>query len=190
MNQSQKINNLFALITIVIMTVVITIYVKYMPKDDQTSYHSGLECQKEVVCFDKVYNPQLLQEGVELLLGGNYELLGDISLAKYMTPILDSKITVQEADLMFLKAINTSINENSQKYLTIAYQIIENDKEDPNKKSDSDNCKLFAGYVLTSFRINGIQAYRMQIDFNTYDLVEIEQRIKCTIEAFLHNGKK
>jgi hypothetical protein len=190
MNQSQKINNTFALITIVMMTIVITIYVKYVPKEEpKPSLNSGLECQKEVICFDKIYDLELLKEGVALLSNGNYELLGDISLATHMKPILDTKITIDQSDEMFFKAINIPQNENPQKYLTISYQLIENDKEDPNKKSDSDNCKLFAGYILTSFRINGIQAYRMQIDFNTYEHAEIQKRIDCTIEALKHNGK-
>ncbi|MCK9337615.1 MAG: hypothetical protein M0P43_07285 [Arcobacteraceae bacterium] len=188
MNQSQKINNTFALITIVMMTIVILLYVKYIQPEKKPLLHSGLECQKEVICFDKIYDLELLKEGMALLLKGNYELLGDISLATHMKPILDTKITIAEADEMFLKAINIPQNENPQKYLTISYQLIENDKEDPNKKSNSDNCKLYAGYILTSFRINGIQAYRMQIDFNTYELQEIQKRIDCTIEALKHNG--
>ncbi|QOG12885.1 hypothetical protein [Arcobacter sp. FWKO B] len=188
MNQSIKINNWFALITIVIMTVVITIYVKYVPQETKPILHSNLPCQKEVICFDKVYDIELLKEGYELLQKGNYELLGDITLAKHMTPVLDTKVTIEQTDIMFSKAIDIVQNHDAQKYLTISYQLIENDKEDPNKKSDSDNCKLFAGYILTSFRVNGIQAFRMQIDFNTYDLKEIEQRINCTIEAFKYNG--
>lgn len=189
MSDSQRINNLFALVTIVLMSIVIIIYVKYVPKDDKPKINSGLECQKDVICFEKVYDEALLKEGLALLNKGDYEILGGLTSAKYMTPVLETKITVEQSDIMFQEAINIPKNDNPQKYLTISYQLIENDKQDPNKKSNSPNCKLYAGYILTSFQINGVQFFRMQIDFNTYELEEIKKRINCTIEAFKNHEK-
>lgn len=191
MRQSHKINNLFTLITIALISIVMFIYVNYIPQESNLPKlpNSGLECQKEVICFDKVFDSKLLQDGIKLLKNGDYSLIGDITPALHMPSLIESKFDLIQSDELFKKAINITQNLDSEQYLTINYQLIENDKLDPNKKSNSAHCKLYAGYLLSSFTLQGKQIFRMQIDFNSYDLEELEKRIDCTIKAFLHHEK-
>lgn len=189
-----KVNRLFTLATIVIMSAVISLYVNYIAPAQTDSKkkvkNSGLPCQQDVVCFDKVYDKKLIKEAVFLLNKGNFILSGELEYSSYMQSVLKQmNLDIKEFDSEFKKEIQTAINHNMQKYVRINYEIIENDKKHPNKKnSKSKHCKLYAGYLLTSFKMNGRQIFRMQIDFNNYDIDEIKKRIKCSIKAFRSHG--
>ena len=72
-------------------------------------------------------------------------------------------------------------------FLKIKYEIVENDKNNPRKKEIEKN---HAGELISSFRINQKEVFRMHTEFLQYDKDEIKQRINCTIKAFRHNAKK
>lgn len=190
--QSMIINNRFTLVTVLLMSMVMIIYVQYVNPDKpqkKRSMNSGLLCQKEVTCFDRVYHPKLLKKGLDLLQKGNYQLEGGMIYSEYMKTILKDKIKFEDVNDYFYKSIGVPQKKLANKFLKIKYEIIENDKAHPNKKtSKSKKCKLYAGYILTSFRLDGKQIYRMQIDFNKYSLEEIKKRIDCTLKAFKHNA--
>lgn len=183
--QSQIVNNFFTFASIIIIAICLTLYVKYGPKEKRV--HSNLECQKITTTSDKVFNQKLLDEGFALLLKGKYRLDGGFLEPKFGKSYLKDEISLKEADIFYMKALNVPQN-SSIKYLNIKYEIIENDKNDPRKKDKS--CKLYAGSVITSFRINGKESFRMYTDFLQYDKKEIQNKIECTINAFKHNAKK
>ncbi len=186
-----KVNRFFTLATIVIMAAVMSLYVRFLDEINQSDVqkavkNSGLACQKEVVCFDKVFDANKLKAAISLYKKGNYTLQGEFEYAQYMQTILKDKIDPQKINDYFTKAINIIPNPKMQKIVNIEYEVIENDKLHPNKKSSkSKHCKLYAGFLLTSFKVNGKNLFRMQIDFNHYDEKEIQQRIDCTLKAFL-----
>ena len=165
-DENARLNRLLTLASIVIMSLVITIYVNYIvPKTQpEKRQNSGLLCQKETVCFDRIYDKELLKEAVVLLNRGNYILKGEIKT---------KSLTISDIDGMFKKNLPKN-NPNMQKYVRINYKIIENDK----KKG------IYAGYLLTSFMLNEKQVFKMEIAFNKLDKKEIEKRVNCTIKAF------
>ena len=181
---STIINNFYSLITIIIMSVAIILYVNYVVpiQKKRDIKEQILKCQKDVTCFDKVYNGSLLKEG-------KYKLDGGMIYSEYMKTILKDKIKLDEVNNRFKKIINISQKEDLQRFLKITYEVIENDKKHPNKKKGNKKCKLYAGYLLVSFKINGKQIYRIQIDFMQYDIKEIEQRIKCIMDSFNYYAK-
>ncbi len=184
-SQGQTINNFFTLVTIVVMTIVLTIYVKYVPKPPRVN--SQLECQKSSYTFDKIYNQELLDEANKLLNSGAYVLDGGLIKPKFGKSYLKDHISITQADDYFQKAI---LKASSQKnyFVKIKYEIVENDKNDPRKKDES--CKLHAGSLMTSFRINEKEVFRMHTDFLKYDKDDIRDRINCTVKAFRHNASK
>ena len=192
-----RVNNWLTFVSIIIISVTIVLYSKYIAPAQQKKAvaNSPIPCQKEstelgkIVCFDKVYDKKHIKEGLELLKQGDYAINGGIILSEHMPTKLEKYISLNHSDKYFLDAINIKQNEKSIRKLNINYEIIENDKANPNKKSNSKACKLYAGYILTSFRINNKQLYRIQIDFHSYDKTEIKKRIECTIESFKHNAK-
>jgi len=177
--QSQIINNFFSLATIVMVSVVLTLYVKYIVKEEKPKrVNSGLLCQKQNQTTDKIINKILLKKGFVLLNKGFYSLDGGI------IPSLNTKsVITEEADLtkinnIFLNAIDINLNNEMQKFLTIKYELIENDKIN----------STHAGALLTSFRVNNNEVFRVLTDFNKYN--EIKQRVECTLEAFKYNATK
>ncbi len=196
MRDSIRINNWLTFVSIIIISVTLVLYSKYIAPEQQkkAAMKNQPSCQTDstklgkIVCFDKVYDHKKIKEGLALLKQGDYTLNGGMILAEHMPTQLQKHITLSHTDKYFLDALDIKQNKDSIRKLNINYEIIENDKADPKKKSDSKACKLYAGYVLVSFRINNKQLYRIQIDFHSYDKNEIKERIDCVIKSFIHNA--
>ncbi len=184
-SQGQTINNFFTLVTIIVMSIVLTIYVKYVPKPPRV--HSDLACQKESYTFDRIYNQELLDEANKLLNHGAYILDGGLIKPRFGKSYLKDEINIKQSDEYFQQAIIKSSSVKNY-FVKIKYEIVENDKNDPRKKDDS--CKLHAGSLMTSFRINEKEVFRMHTDFLKYDKNDIKERINCTLKAFRHNANK
>ena len=87
--QSQIVNNFFTFVTIVIMSVVLTFYVKYIVKEDKpTRINSGLVCQQNIKTTDKIFNQNALKLGYDLLNKGFYVLDGG------MIPSINKESTI------------------------------------------------------------------------------------------------
>ncbi|PLY09311.1 MAG: hypothetical protein C0626_09975 [Arcobacter sp.] len=185
---SQVVNNFFTLVSIVIIAIVITLYSKYGPKVKTPSrVHSNLECQKTTSTIDKITSPSLLKDAKYYMENGLYVLNGGFIKPRFGKFYLKDEITIEEANDFFKLKIAIVQKENPVKYLNIKYEIIENDKNDPRKKDAYS--KSYAGTILSSFRINGKEAFMMKTDFLEYDKKDIKNRIDCIIEAFKHNAK-
>ncbi|WP_419768374.1 hypothetical protein [Arcobacter sp.] len=185
---SQIVNNFFTLASIIMISVVITLYSKYGPKvKKEVRVNSNLECQKQTFTFDSITRPELLKDASYFFKNGLYVLSGGFTKPRFGKFYLKDKISVDEADSFFRSSIAFAQRENPVKYLKIKYEIIENDKNDPRKKDEKS--KSFAGTILSSFRINGKEVFMMETNFLHYDKNEIKNRIECTIKAFKHNAK-
>ena len=71
----------------------------------------------------------------------------------------------------------------SNKKLVIDYFIYENDKDDPGKKTAKS--KLYAGYLVFNFLLEGEQVYRLQIDFMDMQGKDIDEKIRCIMKSVL-----
>lgn len=184
-NYSQKINNFYSFATIFIMSIVMLIYYKYIsPHTPKSDTKPQLQCQKETYSFDKVFDKQLLQKGFLLYKNGLYNIEGGVIYSEYMPSKFKDIVNIENIDKTYQDKIKYKTKNDKNVYLKIKYEIIENDKKDPNKKNES--CKLNEGSLMTSFRINGKELYRIFIDFN--DLEELDEKIDCSIKAFENNA--
>jgi hypothetical protein len=183
--QSQIVNNFFSLATIVMITIVLTLYVKYGPKPKHI--HSDLPCQKLTYTYDKTFDDKkLLEEGFKLLNSGSYLLDGGFIKPRFGKSYLKDEIDIDESNEFFELAILKEAVEKNY-FLKIKYELIENDKNDPRKTQKE---KKHAGTLISSFRINQNEIFRMYTEFKEYDKSEIKNRINCTIKAFRYNAKQ
>lgn len=182
--QSQIVNNFFTLVTIVVVTVVLSLYVKYGPK--QQILHSNLECQKQSPTYDKVIQPSLLKKAHTLLTSGAYVLDGGIIKPRFGKSYFSSLLDIDQTDEYFKNAIN--IPQKQKNYvLKIRYELFENDKNDPRKKEED---KMYAGDLMSIFRINDKVIFKMKTRIKEYNKEEIKERIQCSVKAFKHNARK
>lgn len=144
-----------------------------------------LACQKETITFEKVVNKKLLNEAINLLISNNYEIKARIEKSKYMKSKIDNYISIQKANTLLQKEIDSYINKkvNLNKKLLIDYYILENDKEDMGKKSEK--AKLYEGYLVFEFKLDKKLVYKIQTDYMKKDGSDIANRISCAIKSFI-----
>jgi hypothetical protein len=179
------------------ITITLVVYIKYMRTDEQKSDLKAVYMKKEKVtpleCEDetsksKLFNQKLLNKSLEALNKGYYKLDGGHIKALNSKSIIEDFIPVLEADEYFVKAIKVPAKKDIQKFLTINYEIIENDKEKKiNLKKEN---KFKAGTIRTSFRANSIEIFIFSKDFKFYDKNEIQSIIDCTIKVYKNHAKK
>ena len=175
--QSQLINNFFSLATIVMVTVVLVLYTKYIVKKP-ARINSGLICQKDVeFTTDKIIDKNFLKTGYKLLNDGSFQLDGGI-IPSIKNSVITKKININQINNIFLKTIDINSIKDTHRFLKIKYEIIENE----------DETKDAVGSLLTSFRVNNKEVFTMTIDFLKYDIIEIDKRVKCIMEAFKYNA--
>lgn len=184
--QSLLVNNFFTLASIIIISVTITLYSKYIVGDKEKVI-TPLSCQKESFSTLKVFNQNLLDESQKALNSGYYKLNGGYIKSQYSKSIIEDFISLDEVNSFYKSSIGIEPKSDIKKFLTIDYEIIENDKKDPNKKSK--DCKLCSGSIQTSFRAGNIEIFRYYTDFMIYDKNEIKSRIDCTIKVYKNNAK-
>lgn len=185
--ESQIVNNFFTLASIIMISIVITLYSKYGPQNTTKRIHSNLACQQITPTIDNIISKKLIYEASDLLKKGAYILDGGFIKPRFGKSYLSTEVSISDANSYFKNSISITQKKDINKFINIKYEIIENDKNDPRKKGDES--KNFAGKIMTSFRINGKEAFRMHTDFLQYDKYEIKEKIDCTIKAFRHNAK-
>jgi hypothetical protein len=147
-----------------------------------------LPCQQEVVSFEKWRgHTELLNVAYANLEAGNYRLEGTQTYAYYMPSDLNGTLQISEIDALFIDAIAVSPAPGANP-LMIAYELIENDKLDPRKKNPPK--KPFSGYLVVAFLQNGKELYRFQIDYLDPQAADLDKRVDCVIDSFLHKRTK
>ncbi len=186
---SQVVNNFFTFATIIIIAVVITLYSKYVVKEEDKNPKREvikLECEKEAYTYSKVFNQTLLDKSIKALDKGYYRLEGSYLESEYMKSNIKNIVSIEESDKFYMDAIKTLPKKDIEKFLKIKYEIIENDKDNPNKKDKE--CKLNSGSVMTSFRINSKEIFRVYTDFAFMYKNAIKNRIECSIKVFKNHA--
>lgn len=192
--QSLIVNNFFTLVSILLISITIVLYSKYISNDDYKNDNLKekvipLPCEKETFSTSKVFNQKLLNDSIKALNKGHYKLEGGYTKSVYLESMIEDFIKIDELDTYFNTAIQRKPKTDINKYLTISYKIIENDKKDPNNKKSKD-CKFCSGSILTIFKADNIDIFKFYIDFNIYDKNEIASKIDCTIKAYENNVRK
>ena len=175
--QSQIVNNFFSLVTIVLVTVVLILYVRYVVKEP-ARINSDLLCQNDLNgTTDKIINKKLLLVGYKLLNEGSFALDGGMIYSLESSTIEDN-LNINQINNIFLNTIDINLTKDTNRFLKIKYELIENEDE------TRDNI----GSLMTSFRVNNNEVFTMVMDFMKYDMIEIRKAVECTMEAFKHNA--
>ncbi|MDD2887422.1 MAG: hypothetical protein PHY66_06430 [Aliarcobacter sp.] len=186
------VNNFFTIASIVLIVITITIYTKYIANDgyDEVTKEEviPLSCEKEVFSVSKVYNQELLNKSMKAFNKGFYKLEGSYKKSQQTPSIIEDFISLNELNSYYVKSIEKKPKVDISKYLTIKYEIIENDRKEQNKKIS--NCKFCSGGILTSFLADDKEIFKFYIDFRLYDKNEIASKIDCTIKVYENNVKK
>ncbi len=189
---SQIINNFFSLASIIIIAIVIVLYSKYIVKDESLESPKKeiveLQCEKENYTSSKVFNQKLLNKSIKALDKGYYKLEGSYLKAEFMPSSIQEVVSLESMDQFFIDAIASEPKKDIEKYLKIKYELIENDKKNPSKKDEAH--KLNSGSIMTSFRINSKEIFRVYTDFQFMYRNAIKQRVDCSIKVFKNNVQK
>lgn len=186
------VNNFFTIASIVLIVITITIYTKYVVNNgyDEVTKEEviPLSCEKELFSVSKVYNQELLNKSMKAFNKGFYKLEGSYKKSQLTPSIIEDFISLNELNSYYVKSIEKKPKVDINKYLTIKYEIIENDRKEQNKKIS--NCKFCSGGILTSFLADDKEIFKFYIDFRLYDKNEIASKIDCTIKVYENNVKK
>ena len=157
--------------------------VSFMTKKGANS--ARLECHTKSTTFEYVYKKELVTAMQDAIKSGNVEIKSKFKLSEYMPTQLANHISLEQVDDMIQKQINShkEATKSSAKKLLIDYFIYENDKKDPGKKTAKS--KLYAGYLVFHFLLEGEKIYRLQIDFMDLQGKDIDKKVKCAITSVL-----
>lgn len=138
-------------------------------------------CQQEVMFFDKQTGTQKQINGlIDSVKSGALTYSCKVIPSTHMQPIISKNINHES-----LKNITESVfgkQKESDKY-RLECQLIENDKLDPGKKSQT--CKLHAGLLLYTFYEEEHPVYKIQMDVMEDSGTDIPVRVEC-IRQSLH----
>ncbi len=181
---SLVVNNFFTLASIIIITVVLTLYTKFFlhEKEDTKNQIEKLACEKTSYTYSKVFNEKLLKKSINAVEKGYYKLEGSYLKTIHQKSKIEDVISLDEINSTYISSLGFQPKKDLEKFLKIKYEIIENDKNDPNKKNEE--CKLNAGSVMTSFKINSTEIFRVYTDFQFMYNNAIKERIDCSIKVY------
>ena len=144
-----------------------------------------LECHTRSTTFEYVYKKELVKSMQDTIKNGNVKIKSKFKLSEYMPTKLADHISLSEVDAMIQKKIDLHrrTSKSDDNTLLIDYFIYENDKEDPGKKTVKS--KLYAGYLVFHFLLEGERVYRIQIDFMDLQGKDIEEKVQCVFKSVL-----
>lgn len=188
--QSQVINNFFTLASIIIISIVLTLYVKYIANEPEITKEKvvPLLCEQDTLTKYKVYNQELLNESQKALIKGYYKLEGSYQKSQNNKSVAQDFISLDEMNDYYIQAIQKKNKENIKKYLTIEYVLIEKDKK--SKTADIKRKAFYSGSIMTTFKAGEKKIFKIFTDFRLYDKDEILSRIDCSIKVYENNAKK
>lgn len=140
-----------------------------------------LECHKNSTVFEKVLKQELLAQLQEDIKKGNIKVNIEIEKAKYMESKLFEYVDPQIVKKQFIDLLKSDQNKETKNSVNIL--IYENDKNDPGKKTDKS--KLYAGYLVFSFKAGNTLVYKLQIDFWDAQGKDIPKVLQCAIKSIL-----
>ncbi|RXJ98788.1 hypothetical protein CRU98_08465 [Arcobacter sp. CECT 8986] len=178
--QSQIINNFFTFATIVIVSVVLTLYSRYLTPDKKSETTKFIK----PTCFSvnseiRVNNKEYLSKLYKALNKGFYKLESNYIKSIKTKSYIQEYISLNDFNSYFVDAIKSPPLKEPKKYITIKNELIEYEK--PNKN--------FAG-VNTSFRINGKEVFGVFTNFVYFDTIKLNETVECTIRTLKTNAKQ
>lgn len=180
-NEGLKLNNIFTILTIGIMSVAMYLYFKYIKQSD-----AFMLCKQDSVYIENIYDEKILSDAYGMHKNGQYEIRGNLQKSIWMPSKFDQLIETNELDFELSQTFVKQIK--SQKYVVISYDIIENDKLNPHKKESSVGKNDLADLIVT-FKINGQTGYKITTKIKTNSKIEISKKLNCAMEGFYNAAK-
>ncbi len=155
--------------------------------DKSSSFKSKrIACQEKTTTFENINTEQPTKIAIEVLESGNYKVDGYIDYSKFMDSNIKGKVSDEDIKARINKIAKTYTKQdmikNDTKNMDISFYIYENDKKDSRKKGD--NCKLYAGYIVLEFKLDGNLIYKIQTDYMKEDTSDLDERIHCAFKSF------
>lgn len=190
LRQSQVINNFFTFASIIIISITLTLYVKYIANEPEITKEvvTPLSCEKNYLTKYKVYNQKLLNDSLKALRKGYYRIEGSYEKSTNKSSMIEDFISKEELESLYIQAIGKTYKENINKFLNIEYVIIEKDKNNKANKIKRDS--FYSGSIMTTFKADNKDIFKIFTDFKLYDKKEIYSRIECSIKVYKNNAKK
>lgn len=152
----------------------------YEQINKKTAKTVRIECHKNSTVFEKVLKPQLLENLQNDIKKGDLSVSIEIEKAKYMQSELFKYVNPQNVKEQFESIAKIKNNESKNKVNILIY---ENDKNDPGKKTAKS--KLYAGYLVFSFKVENALVYKLQIDFFDLEGKDIQKVLECAYESII-----
>lgn len=189
--QSQVINNFFTFVSIIIITITLVLYSKYILKDEPIEIKKQkvlpLACENETLTKYEIYNQKLLNESLKALQKGYYKLNGKIEkTAKNST--FEEFMSKEELKSYFIMQIGKKPKKDISKFLKIDYSVIE---KASSPKIDSIKREGFhSGSLMVTFKAGEKKIFKIFTDFRLYEKNEIKSRVECIVKVYRNNAKK
>ena len=176
-------NKLLPIVVLTVITIIIFAVFEEVNKYDPKK--KRLECQEKTVTFEKINFEDPIWESNNLIETNNFIIKSDIEYSKHMDSHLIDILDIKQADKILNEVLKKYITSNkpNDKKLLIDYYIYENDKKDKGKKGAKS--KLYAGYLVFEFKLNGKVLYKIQTDYMDIDGKDIQERMDCIIKSFI-----
>lgn len=142
-----------------------------------------LECHNKVTVFEKLHKPKLLMKLKNDINNGKLQITKEIEKSKYMESKLFNYVDEEQITSFYESLLNRKNLANEDSSSSVNILIYENDKEDPGKKTKK--AKLYAGYIVFSYKTENSLVYKIQIDFLDDKGSDINKTLKCGLESVM-----
>eukprot|EP01156_Anaeramoeba_ignava_P006593 Anaeramoba_ignava/a349064_22.p2 GENE.a349064_22~~a349064_22.p2 ORF type:complete len:178 (+),score=6.66 a349064_22:827-1360(+) len=154
----------------------------YQQVNKKSAKASRLECHKNSTVFEKVLNQNLLAQLQNDIKNGEIKVNINIEKAKYMKSKLFDFVDPENVQTEFAKLAGQKASADEPNS-SVDILIYENDKNDPGKKTEKS--KLYAGYLVFSFKVGNTLVYKLQIDFLDHEGKDISKVLECGLKSVL-----
>jgi len=156
----------------------------YEQVNKKTIKSKRVACQEKSITFEKIVDKKKVFESIQLIKTQNIKIVSDIEYSKIMKSNLINYYN-EEDSVNDLKSVLAKYYVNEHKdsrSLVIDYYIYENDREDKGKKNKK--AKLYSGYLVFEFKLDGKMIYKIQTDYMKDDGSDIKERMNCVFKSF------
>ncbi|MEA3354343.1 MAG: hypothetical protein U9Q33_11060 [Campylobacterota bacterium] len=153
----------------------------YKQMNKKSAKAARILCHKNSTVFEKLLKPNLLTKLQADIKNGNIIVTVEEEKAKYMKSRLFDFVNKNEIKDKFEKLLNIKDTVSSKDITSVNILIYENDKEDPGKKTKKS--KLYAGYLVFSFKVDKTMVYKLQIDFMDHEGKDIPKILECALKS-------
>ena len=147
---------------------------------NKSSRASRLGCQKEVVVFERIYEPTKITLLHDLISKKVAKISLKAEKSNYMKTRLFEFVDPNQVQENIIQTFGLTNSENA-KDLGLQVLLYENDKLDPGKKNDE--AKKYAGYLVFDFYAKNQLIYKIQLDFMDLQGKDIAKRIDCAKQS-------